>query len=267
MRDQDKRPFSIAALAPNIHDAGLWILVRDTNPASLQYMGLPGHRPKGMDCKAKTAPFNTEPYRHAGLVVQPFLCPRSFKPDKLNGAKSEWCKFVIKHPVQPWATDTNGKSMPANLQPDCTVNSDKEDLAHYGCLLFHGVYLHGDYDLYDIILADRPTRNLAAVGDDGQSTRGRYFRDVAELVNGMNKLDLVTYDREGVDMVLHGAQAQGFGHIDDDTIYVFGPHAEYEEIHGGVVAWYQRKFRGRRAIDLRQPAAQGQPGWQPRIVR
>src|SRR5262245_53301564 len=110
MRNEDKTAFRDAARARSLHPAGLWILVRETNAESLKYIGLPLHRPKGMDCKAKTADFNVGSYRHAGLVVQPFLCPRAFKDYKINKAKSEWCKFVLKHPIEPWRTGTNGKS-------------------------------------------------------------------------------------------------------------------------------------------------------------
>jgi hypothetical protein len=34
---------------------------------------------------------------------------------------------------------------------------------HYGCLQLRGSYIHGDYDLYDVIHIAQAQRNLAAV--------------------------------------------------------------------------------------------------------
>jgi len=34
---------------------------------------------------------------------------------------------------------------------------------HYGCLQLQGSYIHGDYDLYDVIDIAQAHRNLAAV--------------------------------------------------------------------------------------------------------
>ena len=50
MRLNDKKIFLQVA-----QELKLWILVRRTNPASLQYIGRAGYAPKSIDCKAKTA--------------------------------------------------------------------------------------------------------------------------------------------------------------------------------------------------------------------
>jgi len=63
MRSQDKAIFLEAA-----RQFQIWILVRRTNRASLEYVGRPGYTPKRIDCKVKTADIDSAPYRLAGLV-------------------------------------------------------------------------------------------------------------------------------------------------------------------------------------------------------
>ena len=241
MRDVDRVHFREAAKPEVIHKEGLWILVRRTNSDSLKYIGRASHRPKGRDCKAKTATSNFGGYQHAGLVVDPILCPRAFAPERRNRAVEEWNDFIAAHPLSPWRT-ANGRSLPPSHQPTCCVNTDAADRDHYGCLVYRNSYLHGDYDLYDIILPDQPTRNLALVGPDPDDpwTRGKYLTAVANFVNRRIK----------VDMVLHGAQAQGFGHDDGGPIDVFGPDSEETIATGDVTIWYELNFPGRQAIDI-----------------
>jgi hypothetical protein len=66
MRTQDITIFAQAA-----RQFKVWILVRRTNPKSLQYVALPGYTPKRIDCKAKTADKDVSSYKLAGLVVDP----------------------------------------------------------------------------------------------------------------------------------------------------------------------------------------------------
>ena len=47
MRDRDKKYFLEAA-----HKFNAWIIVRLTNPKSMQYIGMPGYWPKRIDCGA-----------------------------------------------------------------------------------------------------------------------------------------------------------------------------------------------------------------------
>jgi hypothetical protein len=214
-----------------------------------------------MDCHAKTASRNVGLYRHGGLVVDPTLSPHSFFPDKLNRAVQEWNGFILKHPLEKWRLDAGGRSLPEGMQPAYCVNTDVNDLDHYGCLLYMQNYLHGDYDLYDVVLADAPTRNLAVVGSDPDqpSTRGPYLTAIQEYIN----------PQIGVDMVQHGAQAQGFGHIDDDTVDVFPPKGDDFTIpnNAGVIAWYAKTFPGRKPIDLGRPQSPVPRGGRLRLVR
>src|SRR5580692_9242485 len=75
MRSQDKAIFLEAA-----RQFQIWILVRRTNRASLEYVGRPGYTPKRIDCKAKTADIDIAPYQFQGLVVDPGIHPKAFKP-------------------------------------------------------------------------------------------------------------------------------------------------------------------------------------------
>src|SRR5579864_7901643 len=55
MRDLDIQTFKAAAKLYNV-----WILVRESNPAARQYIGVKGYSPKRLDCKAKTAKRDVE---------------------------------------------------------------------------------------------------------------------------------------------------------------------------------------------------------------
>jgi hypothetical protein len=122
MRPQDKVHFLEAAKQFNV-----WILVRRTNVASLPYVGSPGYTPKRIDCKAKTADMDVAQYKLAGLVVDPNLQPRAFKPEKLSKAKTFW------------------EAMKSLLGSTYLVDTDTKS-KHYGALKLQGSYIHGDYD-------------------------------------------------------------------------------------------------------------------------
>ena len=112
---------------------------------------------------------------------------------------------------------------------------------HYGCLQLQGRYVHADYDLYDIIDVDSPTRNLAAVETLlGQPhRRGAYLLAVQEFINS----------RIGVPMVQHGAEAQYADHS-QQAIDAFGPRGEDVSVLNelSVRAWYDTVFGGRKTL-------------------
>src|SRR5687767_12909862 len=128
MRPQDKRIFEQAA-----KDLKLWILVRRTNPESLQYIGKSGYTPKPLDCKPKTADLNPAGLSVAGLVVDPTIHKTVFKGGKGAEALKYWGDFKSKLGAGDYTVETDRKSK------------------HYGVLKRKGAYVHGDYDLYDII--------------------------------------------------------------------------------------------------------------------
>ena len=58
-------------------------------------------------------------------------------------------------------------------------------------------------------------------------------------------------DKLGVDMVQHGAQAQGHGHMKRQGLHVFGPsRRDYEFYEGDPSVLEARLFPGRKAIDI-----------------
>jgi hypothetical protein len=217
MRPQDKTLFLEAA-----HKFQVWILVRRTNVESLKYIGKPGYTPKRIDCKAKTADMDIAPYSLAGLVVDPTIHTKAFKPGKIQSAKECWAK------MQP---------LPGSIY---TVDKNPNS-RHYGCLKLQGSYIHGDYDLYDIIDVTQPHRNLAAVDTLlGQPhRRGPKVLTVQEFINS----------RIGSPVIQHGGEAQYADHS-DQSIDAFGPNGEDVTILNefSVRNWYANRFAGRPTL-------------------
>jgi hypothetical protein len=217
MRPKDKTVFLEAA-----RHFQVWILVRRTNVASLPYIGRPGYLPKRIDCKAKTADQDVPPYKLAGLVVDPNLQVSAFSPGRLGKARDAW---------------TAMKSLLGTLYKVDADNKSK----HYGALKLQGSYIHGDYDLYDIIDVAQPHRNLAAVETLlGQPhRRGAKVLPVQEFINA----------RIGTPMVQHGGEAQYADHS-EQSIDAFGPNGEDVTILNefSVRSWYENRFGGRQTL-------------------
>lgn len=221
MRQQDEIAFAQAAKT-----LGLWILVRRTNPASLKYIGVPGYVPKPIDCKAKTA--DAGPL--AGLVVNPDLCPDAFRAGKVAKARIAWEAFrqsqSIGEPGARYAVQTDSAAK------------------NYGAVTLQGKFLHGDYDLYDIIDPAQACRNLASVETllNQQHMRGPNFYKVMSLVNR----------QIGVPMVQHGGEAQYADHS-EQALDAFGPNGEACTILNefSVRGWYKERFGGRQTLGAR----------------
>lgn len=217
MRSQDKAVFLEAAQKFQV-----WILVRRTNRASLPYIGLPGYAPKRIDCKAKTADLDVGNYKLAGLVVDATIHPKAFGPGKTAKAQAAWT------------------SMKPLLGRVYTVDADPKS-KHYGCLKCEGKYIHGDYDLYDIIDVTQAHRNLALVETLlGQPhRRGPKVLEVQEFVNR----------RIGTPMIQHGGEAQYADHS-EQALDAFGPSGEDVTILNefSVRGWYEKVFGGRKTL-------------------
>jgi len=223
MRPQDKIIFLAAASSLN-----LWILVRRTNPESLKYVGRAGYGPKRIDCKAKTADYNVGKFELAGLVVDPDIHPKAFKSSKLSKAMQEWKKMENHLGTYKIESRTNNR--------------------HFGCLMLHGNYIHGDYDLYDIIDPAQPHRNLALVSE---------LHGMRHVI-GANKKKVMDYvnSRIGSPMIQHGGEAQ-YADISDQSIDVFGPEGQdYTIINSWSVRQiYSTAFKSRKNIPMpKEPA-------------
>lgn len=217
MRPQDKSAFLEAA-----RQLQVWILVRRTNVASLQYIGRPGYTPKRIDCKAKTADLDLKNLKLAGLVVSPIVHPNSFKTSRTQKAKESW------------------EAMNKLIGTVYTVDMDTRS-RHYGCLKLGNSYIHGDYDLYDVIDVTQAHRNLALVETLlGQPhRRGPNVLAVQNLVN----------TRIGSPMIQHGGEAQYADHS-EQSIDAFGPNGEDVTILNefSVRDWYEKVFGGRQTL-------------------
>jgi hypothetical protein len=217
MRSQDKAIFLEAA-----RQFQIWILVRRTNRASLEYVGRPGYTPKRIDCKAKTADIDIAPYRLAGLVVDPGIHPKAFKPGK--AAKAADCWAAMKPLLgRVYKVDTDTKSR------------------HYGCLQLQGSYIHGDYDLYDVIDIAQVHRNLAAV----ETLLGQPHRRGAKVLTVQSFINA----RIASPMIQHGGEAQYADHS-EQSIDAFGPNGEDVTILNefSVRSWYEKRFGGRKVL-------------------
>lgn len=224
MRPSDKLIFSQVA-----RQLGLWILVRRTNPASLKYIGRPGYVPKPIDCKAKTADRDVGRWQLAGLVADPTLCPEAFGPAKLAKATEIWTTFSREQALGwPGAR--------------YAVVSDRSS-PHYGGLTLHGNYIHGDYDLYDIVDPEQARRNLAAIETSAGQPHMR-GPNVYKVMTAINS-------QIGAPMLQHGGEMQYTDHS-QQAIDVFGPAGEECTILNefSVRGWYHDRFSGRQPIKL-----------------
>jgi len=223
MRPQDKQVFAEAAKKFKV-----WLVVRQTNPASFKYIGLPKYFPKPITCKAKTADTDSFPggrggrsrYDTAGLVADPTLHRNAFGGEKAAKAIGIWNNFKSDY------LDSRAS--------DYSVDGDPKS-RHYGCVCYKGKYLHGDYDLYDIIVTGHENANLAVVGarDGVPDFRTARQFPVEEFVNG----------RIGAEMVHHGGQFQYSSHT-SDVVEIFGPAGE--SATESAAAWYQKNFPNRK---------------------
>jgi hypothetical protein len=230
MRDVDKVIFKAAA-----QSLRAWILVRRSNPESLKYIGKPGFTPKPFSCKAKTAKFDVQKYKVAGLVVNPHLLISAFPGDSSASAIKNW-----KH------TATLVHSDPQAASRGLFVIQDTAS-PHYGCLTIDGKLVHGDYDLYDVVNVKYKRSNLALVETievapnvDMVHLKGYLVDSVAKYVN----------DRIGVPMVQHGGEAQFAPRITDQVLDGFTPDGSWFELRNReeIRTLYRTTFEGRRVI-------------------
>jgi hypothetical protein len=216
--DSHKAIFARVAKEPPT-GVGVWILVRGTNKNSLNYIGRSGYTPKPIDCKAKTAKLGP----CAGLVVNPYEAAQAF--DDLPAQKRFW--------------DEHGN--PLKYSSRAARYSIESTGPLKGCVKLDGRYIYGDYDLKAVVVPGHESATVALVTElQGvqNARRGPKFFEVQRLVN----------NAIGVEMVQHGAEDEFTGHS-DDSIFVFGPKGEYEELHGiaQIQGWYNKICR--RTLD------------------
>lgn len=260
MRGKDLREFLRVA-----QEYGVIILVRHTNEDSLGYVGKPGYYPKPAAVKAKTADTNpgavsrlvngrktTTQYQVAGLVVHPGFHRGCYAGAKSAKAQDCWDHTMetlgptlLNKRVDPdrpdtwsiWGVERNGVLAP-RWQWRVDINPASP---HFGCLQLKtsGIdwsYIHGDYDLKDVIVAGKETDNRRAEGKlDGVKnfTPMLYDREFENIRKALNA-------RIGVEMVQHGAEAQ-FAWHGDEPITVAFPDGRHLLLYDAVTvqSWYQ----------------------------
>ncbi len=242
MRDIDIQTFKSAAARYNV-----WILVRESNPAAKQYIGVKGYAPKRLDCKAKTAkrdvdlPGGLGTKRTAGLVVNPEVKGMLAAFDNSAKALEYWEKFkplcFIPEEGKNFTYFPGGKFYSVQMDPASE---------HYGCVLFSPIshragasYVHSDYDLFAIVPADEPamTFRVKETRLEQKHSRSKMLFDVQHYLNR----------RMGVAMILHGEQ-ETFSDDVNDTLDVFCPDGQTVLRKKGpaeIQQLYDKTFEGR----------------------
>ncbi|MBX7104724.1 MAG: hypothetical protein K1X57_11630 [Gemmataceae bacterium] len=250
------------------------LLVRHTNADSLQYVGLPGFYPKPAAVKAKTADRDppaevrfgpggktAKSYHVAGLVVHPGFQPNCYVGAKVAKAQDCWDHtmetlspmLMNKHvnlsdpkSWAEWGVERKGVNAP-RWSWKVDVNPESE---RFGALMLRRddvpwSYVHGDYDLKDVIVKGFETVNKRDEGKlDGVKNftpklpKGLEFETIQQELN----------NRMGVEMVQHGAEAQFAWHGDEPITVLFPDWTHLILMSAETVqSWYEdlnRKLLG-----------------------
>ena len=248
---KNMRPEHIMAFQDAAAHFNVYILVRQTNLASLQHIGQGYALPKPLDCKPKTAdvdvllPSGTK--KIAGLVVDPEIVgAAAFNGAKYAKAQSEWQRFA-KTMIRPEvATLEKQKNTRWIVGGRYLVDLDPAS-ERYGALKLTPTglttaakYIHGDFDLYGIIPAADPNRNTRVMEERlGQKhARSPEFFDVQHYINR----------RIGVPMVQHGAAESYEEEHSDEAVDIFHPDKSVSMANGAqeMAALYSSLFRSRK---------------------
>ncbi|MFO1086408.1 MAG: hypothetical protein U1E21_17770 [Reyranellaceae bacterium] len=255
MRPRDANAFRSVALIQKVY-----IIVRQTNAQSIQWIGNADYIAKPIDCKPKTADFDADIDSHhvetAGLVVNPELqgLDHVFKsPGKAAKARQAWQKFFhdLRERGAPLGLcqPRNGREVRTwpGAHPGWAVQMCRTS-RHYGCLLhstypqgLNGKYVHGDYDLFGIAPAGEPTlirrRNEELAGQ--KHSRGPNTQSVQFAVNALS----------GLALVKHGEQ-ELFSGFDEEALDVFRPDGSTRTLSTAAEAilFYRTELEGRQVF-------------------
>lgn len=107
-------------------------------------------------------------------------------------------------------------------------------------LLSAGKYIHGDFDLYGIVPAVDPSKNVAV----SELRLGRHHSRSPEFFDVQNYIN----SRIGVPMVLHGAQESYGAEHSDEGIDLFCPDGKMigAENAAEIGMLYEKQFKGRK---------------------
>jgi hypothetical protein len=236
MRPQDRAIFKAAA-----QHLQAWVLLRDTNRHSLQYIGQPGYTPKRIDCKAKTVDFGPL----AGLVGDPTKRPNDFKASKLEDARHCWEDFLKHH-----------GALTADSKPYSLV-TDRAD-PKYGAVKDGGKYVHGDYDVYDVVPANMEGKEVVTMHTLHGCTNiyGPLLMELLEYANSCFP----------VPMVRHGEEVYFKDHS-DQSLLVFGPKGEELTLADkqATEQFYLESLNGREPFGSEKSPLEREHAWRGRI--
>lgn len=176
-----------------------WIGLREPNPLGEEYIGRPGHMPKGPEIKAKTA--DQEGHPLAGLVVDPYARPDAFDSITLYRARENW--------------------KPHELPPASRVVPDGW---RRGLLLVNGNAIYPDYDLMCVIRDDEKGKMMHTDPADGMNLCGLVTAYINMLLP--------------VPMILHGPEFDptfnGVGAKESERVLFFGPKNRLDIGHSSM---------------------------------
>lgn len=215
-----------------------WIFVRITNHHAPQYFGKAIYSPKPIDIKAKTAnrPVNQPGKMIAGLVADPRRWPKAFKnPRNAESLWDSFCadqglgKFLDEHTFEGKKTGNSGYSI--DVEPGSK---------HEGCVVKSGMYLFGDYDLFDIVFVGEETQTSPTkLPSNGLlDVRGARWQSVADFLNGQFG------GRRP--MIQHGQhfffRPDGEEDADFQKVYAFPPRGRFEIWHATKLSALYRQW-------------------------
>lgn len=261
IRGKDLRQFCIVAQRYNVI-----LLVRQTKACSLAYIGKPGYYPKPVAIKAKTADKNpaartifgangrqTVVHDVAGLVVHPGFQPDAYDDKNKAPAERYWAQTLellapgldLPCPdpnrgdtLAPWGVVRTSALTGWQWKIDVDPFS-----RHFGCIQIRRddipwSYVHGDYDLKDVIVRGHEQYNARRV----EPVQG--VNNCVPLLPGL-EYETIRCELNraiGVEMVQHGAEAQFAWHGDEPitVIYPEGPALQFLILASAetVQRWY-----------------------------
>ena len=269
MRGKDLQKFMMVA-----RDLNVTILVRHTNEDSLKYLQQAGFYPKPAAVKAKTADRNPPPqtrlvrgisrtvaYDVAGLVVHPGFQPACYGGSKAGKELGFWSHTMetlsptlIDTLVDPTNSETWsvwGVERAAVHAPRWKWRVDiNPESQRFGCLQLYRAdigwcYIHGDYDLKDVIVSGHETENARLEGKlDGVKNFTPQLHNLT-----FEQVQAALNSRMGIEMVQHGAEAQ-FAWHGDEPITVAYPDWTFLILDNAITvqSWYDDMNRQVLAI-------------------
>lgn len=212
-----------------------WIGLRDPNPLADPWISKQGCYPKPITCKAKTADVPGKPF--SGLVVSPWILDDHFSMSRRDKARRSWEQFqslvwetedpdpgfwAVRR-VQSMATSSAAGGSQTRVML-CGSDSTKYDYQlivdgpRRGVVLYRGMQIFADYDLFAVAGADSDGRMAAQWSELQHPER---YRKVMQALNSKFQFSL--------DMVQHGADfdwTKGTASGPRDYILWFGPKRE-----------------------------------------